>query len=153
MEEVAVSLTTLPEIIQFAIDKEKNAQAFYRSAAGLSQYPGISIVFAELADEEQKHEKLLEGIGQVAALPEARGKVPDLKISDYLVELKFSPDMKYQDVMILAMKNEEKSMKFYSAWSEKATETDHKKLFAHLAEEEAKHKYRLESLYDQYILD
>ncbi len=153
MEEAPMSLNTLSEIIQFAIDKEKNAQAFYRSAAGLSQYPGISHVFAELADEEQKHEKMLEGMGQAAGLPEARGKVPDLKISDYLVELKFFPNMKYQEVMILAMKNEEKSMKFYSAWSEKATEADHKKLFAHLAEEEAKHKYRLESIYDQEILD
>ena len=34
-----MSLNTLPEIIQFAIDKEKNAQAFYRSAAGLSNIP------------------------------------------------------------------------------------------------------------------
>jgi rubrerythrin len=148
-----MSLNTLPEIIQFAIDKEKNAQAFYRSAAGLSQYPGIPALFTELAAEEEKHEKLLMNISQAASLPEATGKVPDLKISDYLVELKFFPTMKYQEVMMLAMKNEEKSMKFYSAWAEKAVEADHKKMFAHLAEEEAKHKYRLESIYDQEILD
>ncbi len=148
-----MSLSTLPEIIQFAIDKEKNAQAFYRSAAGLSQYPGIPTLFEELADEEQKHEKMLENIGQGASIPEAGGMVPDLKISDYLVDLTFFPNMKYQEVMILAMKNEEKSMKFYQAWSEKAAQADHKKLFAHLAEEEAKHKYRLESIYDQEILD
>lgn len=148
-----MSLNTLPEIIQFAIDKEKNAQAFYRSAAGLSQYPGIPALFTELAAEEEKHEKLLKDISQAAGLPEATGKVPDLKISDYLVDLEFFPQMKYQEVMMLAMKNEEKSMKFYSAWSEKAAAADHKKLFAHLAEEEAKHKYRLESIYDQEILD
>ena len=148
-----MSLNTLPEIIQFAIDKEKNAQAFYRSAAGLSQYPGIPALFTELAEEEEKHEKLLNDISQAASIPEAVGKVPDLKISDYLMELKFFPNMKYQEVMMLAMKNEEKSMKFYKAWSEKVTEADHKKMFAHLAEEEAKHKYRLESIYDQEILD
>ncbi|RPH88229.1 MAG: rubrerythrin, partial [Desulfobacteraceae bacterium] len=122
-------------------------------AAGLSQYPGIPALFTELAEEEAKHEKMLKDIGQAASLPEAAGKVPDLKISDYLVDLTFFPNMKYQEVMILAMKNEEKSMKFYSAWSEKAIEADHKKMFAHLAEEEAKHKYRLESIYDQEILD
>jgi rubrerythrin len=148
-----MSLSTLPEIIQFAIDKEKNAQAFYRSAAGLSQYPGIPALFEELADEEQKHEKMLENIGQGVGIPEATGMVPDLKISDYLVDLTFFPNMKYQEVMILAMKNEEKSMKFYRAWSEKAAQAEHQKLFAHLAEEEAKHKYRLESVYDQEILD
>ena len=48
------------------------------------------------------------------------GKVPDLKISDYLQDLTFYPTMKYQEVMMLAMKNEEKSMKFYRAWAEKA---------------------------------
>jgi rubrerythrin len=148
-----MSFNTLPEIIQFAIDKEKNAQAFYRSAAGLSQYPGIPALFSELAEEEEKHEKLLKDISQAASLPETTGKVPDLKISDYLVDLKFFPNMKYQEVMMLAMKNEEKSMKFYRAWSENAAQEDHKKLFAHLAEEEAKHKYRLESLYDQEVLD
>lgn len=148
-----MSLSTVAEIIQFAIDKEKNAQAFYRAAAGLSQYPGIPALFTELAEEEQKHEDLLKNLGNLGKLPEPTGKVPDLKISDYLVDLKFYPEMKYQEAMMLAMKNEEKSMKFYTAWAEKAGEPDHKKLFAHLAEEEAKHKYRLESIYDRELLD
>ncbi len=49
-----------------------------------------------------------------------RERCSDLKISDYLQDLTFYPTMKYQEVMILAMKNEEKSMKFYRAWAEKA---------------------------------
>ena len=36
------------------------------------------------------------------------------------MDLKFQKDMKYQEVMILAMKNEEKSLKFYRAWESKA---------------------------------
>lgn len=148
-----MSLNTFQEIIQFAIDKEKNAQAFYRSAAGLSQYPGIPALFNELAAEEQKHEDLLRNLGSLANVPEPTGKVPDLKISDYLIEMKFYPEIKYQEVMMLAMKNEEKSLKFYSTWAEKSADPEHKKLFAHLAEEEAKHKLRLESIYDQELLD
>ena len=38
-------LSTYQEIIQFAIDKEKDDQTFYRSAAKLSQYPGIPSLF------------------------------------------------------------------------------------------------------------
>jgi rubrerythrin len=146
-----MSLSTFEEIVQFAIDKEKNAQSFYRSAAGLSRYPGIPTLFLELAEEEKKHETLLKDLG--ANVPEPGGKVPDLKISDYLVEMTFYPEMKYQEVMMLAMKNEEKSFKFYQTWAEKSTQPDHRKLFTFLAQEEAKHKYRLESIYDQELLD
>jgi rubrerythrin len=148
-----MSFNTTQEIIQFAIDKEKDAQTFYRSAATLSQYPGIAALFLELADEEGKHQTLLEQIPDPSSLPESSRPILDLKISDYLVDLKFHKEMKYQEVMILAMKNEEKSFKFYQAWETKVQEPAQKKLFAHLADEEAKHKYRLESIYDEKILD
>ncbi len=148
-----MSFNTIQEVIQFAIDKEKDAQTFYRSAASLSQYPGISALFLELAAEEGKHQALLEQMPDPSALPESSRPILDLKISDYLVDLKFHKEMKYQEVMILAMKNEEKSLKFYQAWEAKVQEPDQKKLFAHLADEEAKHKYRLESIYDEKILD
>jgi rubrerythrin len=148
-----MSLSTLEEVIQFAIEKEKNAQTFYRSAASLSHYPGIAPLFLEMAEEEEKHEKLLKELPDPSKLPDRSKPVPDLKISDFLVDLKFSSDMKYQDVMILAMKNEEKSLKFYQAWESKTQDPGLKKLFAFLVEEEAKHKYRLESIYDEKILD
>ncbi len=148
-----MSLSTLREIIQFAIDKEKDAQTFYRSAATLSQYPGIAPFFSELAAEEEKHQKLLEELPDPMTLPENSKTIPDLKISDYLVDQKFHKDMRYQEVMILAMKNEEKSLKFYQAWQAKAQDPAQKKLFTYLADQEAGHKYRLESIYDEKILD
>jgi rubrerythrin len=145
--------STVQEIIQFAIDKEKDAQTFYRSTASLAQYPGIAPLFLEMAAEEEKHQKLLEGLSDPMTLPEKSKAVPDLKISDYLVDLKFHKDMKYQEVMILAMKNEEKSLKFYRAWESKVQDPGQKKLFTYLADQEAEHKYRLESIYDEKILD
>ena len=146
-------LSTYQEIIQFAIDKEKDDQTFYRSAAKLSQYPGIPSLFLELAAEEEKHQQLLEELPDPSTLPERSTPVPDLKISDYLVDQKFHKDMKYQDVMILAMKNEEKSLKFYRAWEARTQDPNQKKLFSYLGDQEAQHKYRLESIYDEKILD
>jgi rubrerythrin len=119
----------------------------------LSHYPGIAPLFLELAEEEEKHEKLLRELPDPSKLPDRSKPVPDLKISDFLLDLKFNSDLKYQDVMILAMKNEEKSLKFYQAWESKTQDPGLKKLFAFLVDEEAKHKYRLESLYDEKILD
>ena len=106
-----------------------------------------------MAAEEEKHQKLLEELPDPLTLPENSKAIPDLKISDYLVDLKFHKDMKYQEVMILAMKNEEKSLKFYRAWEAKAQDPAQKKLFTYLADQEAGHKYRLESIYDEKILD
>ncbi|MEW6188315.1 MAG: ferritin family protein [Thermodesulfobacteriota bacterium] len=148
-----MSFSTLQEIIQFAVTKEKDAQTFYRSVASLSRYPGIGPLFLELAAEEEKHEKILRELPDPSTLPEKSKTIPDLKISDFLVDLKFHPDMKYQEVMILAMKNEEKSLNFYRAWESRVEDPTQKKLFAHLADQEAEHKYRLESLYDEKILD
>jgi rubrerythrin len=148
-----MSFSTFQEAVQFAINKEKDAQTFYRSAATLSKYPGIAPVFSELAEEEGKHQKMLEELPDPTTLPDRSKPIMDLKISDYLVDLKFNSEMQYQDVMILAMKNEEKSLKFYRAWEEKTQDQGLKKLFAFLADEEAKHKYRLESIYDEKILD
>ena len=148
-----MSLSSFKEIIQFAIDKEKEAQAFYRAASTLSQYPGIPALFLEMVQEEEKHQQLLEAFRDAASIPEPGGAVPNLKISDYLMDLTFQKEMKYQEVMILAMKNEEKSLKFYQAWEIKAELPEHKKLFAFLAEQEAQHKYRLESIYDRDFLD
>jgi rubrerythrin len=147
-----MSFSTIQEIIQFAIAKEKDAQTFYRSAATLARYPGISGLFLELADEEGKHQKMLEELPDPSTLP-MREYVPDLKISDYLIDLKFNPEMNYQEVMILAMKNEEKSLKFYQTWEAKTQDPDQKKLLGYLAGEEARHKYRLEAIYDKEILD
>jgi rubrerythrin len=148
-----MSFSTFQEVVQFAIGKEKDAQTFYRSSASLSQYPGIAPLFLEMAEEEGKHQKLLEELPDPAGLPERSKPVPDLKISDYLVDLKFHSEMRYQDVMMLAMKNEEKSLKFYRDWETKVDDPAIKKLFTFLGDEEAKHKYKLESVYDEKILD
>ncbi|MGA3083936.1 MAG: ferritin family protein [Thermodesulfobacteriota bacterium] len=148
-----MSFATLREIIQLAINKEKDAQTFYRSASSLAKYPGMSSLFLELAEEEEKHRNLLEALPDPLNLPERSQSILDLKISDYLVDLKFYKEMKYQEVMILAMKNEERSLKFYRAWETKTQDPAQKKLFSYLADQEAQHKYRLESVYDEKILD
>jgi rubrerythrin len=70
-------------------------------------------------------------------------KVPDLKISDYMSKIEFKPNLSYTNILRIAMKMEEKSLKLYN---------DLKKLFHLLANEEAKHKLRLEKIYDEEIL-
>jgi len=79
-------------------------------------------------------------------------KVPDLKISDYMVDSEFSPDMSYADILRKAMKMEERALKLYNDMKEKNKDENLIKLFSILANEEAKHKLRLEKIYDDEIL-
>jgi rubrerythrin len=141
-------------IIQFAINKEKDTLVFYRSAASLSKYPEVSALFKELAEEETKHIKVLEELPDPATLPESSQSITGLiKITLDSVDLKFKKEMNYQEVMTLAIKNEENMVQFYRAWEAADRDPTRKKLFAYLAAEEAKHKYRLESTYDSKNLD
>ena len=79
-------------------------------------------------------------------------KLNDLKISDFMTHVDVKTDMSLQEVMILAMKREENSMALYNLLAEEVEDTNAKNLFLKLAEEEGKHKFQLESIYDSEIL-
>ena len=53
-------LNSLEEILRFAIRKEADAATAYRIAADRAS-PGVKKFFEELAGEEEKHKKKLEG--------------------------------------------------------------------------------------------
>jgi len=139
------------EIISFAIEKEEEAASFYEDASQRAEKPHMKTAFKEMAKQEQKHKELLQGMNAEKVADREIERIPDLKISDYLVDVEYSPDMEYQDVLILAMKREEKAFKLYNGVAEKSDDPALKKLFQILAQEEAKHKLTLESEYDDYV--
>ena len=140
------------EMIKFAIEKEIGAFNFYTKASQVAKYSGARELFIDFSKEEEKHRKLLEDltvekIGQLKVEP-----VPDLKISDYMVDVEFRPDLSYADILRVAMKMEERSLKLYTDLKGTAKDDEMKKLFDFLAQQEAKHKYGLEKKYDEDIL-
>jgi rubrerythrin len=140
------------EIIQFAIDKEIKSFNFYTSASQVAKYSGAKELFSDLADQEVGHRKLLEKLDMEKVAQAKIEKIPDLKISDYLVEAEFRPDMPYADILRTAMKMEERALKLYNDIKESNPDENLNKLFSFLANEEAKHKLRLEKIYDEEIL-
>ena len=140
------------EVLDYAINGEKEAYYFYSEWAKKVKNPGIKKVFEELAREESGHEKFLKDFkeGKIKDFPQ--GEIVDLKISDYLIESKASVDLDYQDALILAMQRERDAFRLYSHLSGITKEEEYKKLFTMLAEQEAKHKLRLELIYDEDIL-
>jgi rubrerythrin len=140
------------DILDFAIMGEQEAVDFYTQLANQSKNAAIKKVFLEYAEEEMRHKAKLVGIKENGVFEMSAVKVKDLKIGDYLVDVKPSPKMTYEEALIFAMKKEKKAFMLYMKLSEQAENSELKKVFLSLAEEESKHKLSFELEYDNYIL-
>lgn len=140
------------EIIQFAIQKEIEAADFYTRASHMVKYSGTKELFLDFAKQEQGHKKLLEDVNMEKVAQAKIEKIPNLKISDYLVDTELRPDISYADMLRIAMKREEHSIKLYNDLKPLNGDEVLTKLFNFLIQEEMKHKYQLEKIYDDEIL-
>ena len=151
-----MNFESLEDIIEFAIEKEREAAEFYQKISNDEEdFSGSKKMFAEFAAEEQKHEKILQEFkvkGVTKSLEEYQLKwITDIKRSDYLVDLEYEKGMPYNEILLLAMKREEKALKLYNEFLDQADTDEAKKLFKVLCQEEAKHKLALETMYDDYM--
>ena len=138
-------------ILEFAIEKEAEAREFYLEWAGKAKSEHLQKMFRELAAEEQKHGEKLERIKGGSAFRGVPGKVTDLKIVDYMVDIAPSPDMDYQEALIIAMRRERSAFKLYNDLAAMGGAEEARTLFLALAQEEARHKLRLESEFEKDI--
>jgi rubrerythrin len=150
-----MTFENLEAALDFAIGKEKEAVAFYTGLSKEESFSGASKMFEEFAAEEQKHQKMLEEFkskGVAAAVQGYRFKwISDIKRSDYVTDLEYRPGMGYRDILMLAMKREEKALKLYNDFLSREDSEAGKSLFKVLCQEEAKHKLALETMYDDYM--
>lgn len=145
-------IKTYDDILAFAIRKEQEAADLYRGLAEKSSKPAARGMFEDLMRQEEGHKKALEEKGS-DGFPGGGGvEVPDLRMSDYLVDVTVEPDSSYQDILIFAIKNEASAVALYQRLGSLASDAGSQALFAQMAEEEKKHKLRLETEYDEYVL-
>ena len=140
------------EILDFAVQNEEAAAAFYTELAGKTKSDSTKELFLDFAKEEQGHKAKLLGIKRSGKMAPAAPKIVDLKIGDYLVDADTDAELDYQQALILAMKQEKAAFKLYSDMAASTTDADLQTLLLSLAQEEAKHKLRFEVEYDDNIL-
>ena len=138
-------------LLDFAIGEEEQAAKFYTDLANKVKAPSDAI-FRGFAKEEEGHKEKLLQVKAGKKFEPVEGKIKDLKIGDYLVDVKPSDDISYQDALVIAMKKEKAAFKLYSDLAESADDENLKNLMLALAQEEAKHKLRFEVEYDDVIL-
>ena len=145
---------TLNDIVSLALEKEREAAQFYTQASSLVSNPGTRVMLRELSEEEEKHVALLLDIQAGKAIETVGMKPlpPAMDLSKYLVSETIHENSTPQDIMIIAIKREDRAIAFYSSQLPVVSGTELQTVFEHLLTWEQEHKERLEAEYDQVVL-
>ncbi len=142
----------LDKIISFAIDREHEAAEFYKELQFHAAFKGQLEMLKEYEAMERGHAKLLESMRDSFEEKRPSINLDTLKMSDYLEEPEQKDEMTFQDIVLIAMKREERALNLYKYLAENSTSEDTRKIFYRLAEEEARHKLHFEKLYEDEVL-
>ncbi len=136
------------DIIDFALKMEMDGKAYYEKLAGQTKNPDLKEILATLAEEEQRH---YDYFNRLKANPEDMSGGEKLtgsetlhrvkNIFEHLVAAK-AEDPYGEDVVSAwthALRNEEKSEKFYREKADEEKQGGRKKLLMRLAGEEKNH--------------
>jgi len=138
------------QILDFAIEREIEAQDFYMLMAERMENPKMREVFEKFANEEMGHKMKLEAVkhGEIML---GQKEIMSLGIADYVVDVEPRPDMDYTEALVLAMRREKAAYRLYLDLAAVAEDEELTDTFLSLAQEEAKHKLRFEIEYDRVV--
>lgn len=145
---------TLSQVLEIAVKEEIKAYNLYNITSIIVKNPSTKTMLLELASEEMNHRKLLENIIQEKKYEILGENIPEesMGIADFLVTSELDENVTTQEVMIFAMKEEEKAYNFYTDLGNHFAGTELAKLFSKLALEEKGHKIKLEDEYEEGFL-
>ncbi len=140
------------DIFQFAMDMEKASEDYYRRLSRKTANKGLSNILAMLADEENKHFKIVQQMKQQT--------VPTIAETDVIGNARlifkkmresaesFSVEVTELELYEKARDIERKSRQFYLEKADEAADTSHREIFKKLAAEEQKHLALLQGICD-----
>ncbi len=142
---------TLKEVLGKTIQKEIDSQPLYSNLSQQMTDETAKDAFRELAQEEQRHQQLLEQYlrGELKGGTLSRGQVIDYKIAERLDQPQISLDMELKDVFLLPANREKASQEFYLSLAQTYPTGEVKILIEELAIQELEHKQRVEFLYTE----
>jgi len=135
------------EILSSAIQREVEAQNFYKQAAEQMPDGFLKELFTSFVSEEKKHEDILKGFLDAVpdSLPFEENR--DYRVAETVETPRVSSDMAPADAFALAMKKEEEAMNQYNALADGCTDPEQAGVFRHLAAMERKHKLKMENAF------
>lgn len=149
----AEELTTFEEVVDFAIREQTKAYVSYMALAGRAKYPWTRKAFEEFAAEEVVHIDRLVEIKKAGGPPIKPENVADPRLDEYLTaEVLPREDMDTREAYIFAIRAEEAAASLYRDLAAKAVVPEIQEFLLALAQEEAKHKVKLETEYEDRVL-
>jgi len=139
------------DIYQFAMNMEKDGEHYYRSLAKKTDHEGLKRILTLLADEEVKHYRIIEQLKRNAKhIPMKENTLFDdvknifakLKKNEKIVEREVTEVALYQK----ARRIEQESHAFYLEKANEVKDEREKTVLLHLAEEEKKHMFLVDTL-------
>ncbi|MCK5758118.1 MAG: ferritin family protein [Clostridiales bacterium] len=134
-------------ILEFAVNMEKEGEAFYRSQAKENEGGNLFKVFSILADDEKQHAKILSEL-----IKNEKTKLSYSEISNVNGVFKdfFKNDIKQKpaqlDIYREALKKETESINLYIMLLEEARDPNELEIFDYLIKQEELHHTAIEDL-------
>lgn len=141
---------SIPEILRFAIGKEKASRQFYVDVAARVTDPVTQSVFEAIGLEEQKHIEALELELMKLGITVAVDAEPDENEKRWLktVEMDESAEnMDFREAMLIAIQKEKASHQLYIQVLGMVQQPEYRDIFRQLAEEEMRHIVQFEREY------
>jgi hypothetical protein len=139
-------------IFEFAMEKEKFSETYYRQLASKTRHKGLANICTMLADEEVKHYHAIEAMkadspanfAQSTVLGDAKKIFESIRNSAE----KFDLDISELELYKKAQDIETQSRNFYLEKARQSELPAHKQIFTALAEEEKKHYFIVGNIID-----
>ena len=135
------------KIINFAIHSEMDARDFYLAVSEKVTDAYLKTLFADLAKEEEKHERILRAILDHENIRTYFKETRDYHVSETVEKPAISASMKPADAIALAMKNEEEAMELYTWLAQGCDDQEQRRVFEDLSAMEREHKFKMENAF------
>jgi rubrerythrin len=130
--------------LDFAIEREELLHRYYTLLARWAKTEEMRVVLTNFAQEVLQHKAKLSSLKRQKAEPPEE-KIRNLKISDYMTDVKPKLEMTYEDKLVFIMKKAADSLRLYRDLAAITSDDDLRDTFLTLAQDEAKHKKRFKT--------
>jgi rubrerythrin len=144
---------TLEDGFQLALKKEEDTYVFYQQCSEGVRSLSVQAFLGEMALTEKAHKVLLEQARQdkrMDCLISRKGQV--VNFCDLLAEVDFDEGLSLQEAVILAMKNEKKTVCFYHELTGACSGTPPEEIFICMVNIKLNHLEQLELGYEEIFL-
>ena len=148
-------MSSVKDIFDIALKNEIDAANLYTEMSKKTNDNVSKIMLEELAKDELEHkyvlEKLFKSANEFDSNFSLNKEKLDIKLSDYLLEVKLTENSTMEETLIYAMKSEKNAFDFYSSLAKLSSNSKIKNILIGLANIEMGHKNKLEKMYDDRI--